>query len=157
MYRAYLPARARASVSPDDPFERIVDEVCGGTQGAVWGQHQRRWRARGSNDRRITKALRRYWGPDADAMRVQLACEDARFVTGVVRMVGDELGLSDADRRRVGAAAVRSRLLAEGDDSLARVDAAWRAWWPPPPGPTGRARLDDFLGAWRAWLEEPDR
>ena len=72
-------------------------------------------------------------------------------------MVGDELGLSDADRRRVGAAAVRSRLLGEGDESLARVDAAWRAWWPPPPGPTGRARLDDFLGAWRAWLDEPIR
>ncbi len=100
------------------------------------------------------KALRRYWGPDADTMRVQLACEDARFVTGVVKMVGDELGLSDADRRRVGAAAVRSRLLGEGDGTLANVDAAWRAWWPPPPGPAGRERLADFLGAWRAWLED---
>ena len=138
----------------DDPFERIVDEVCGGSPGAVWGQHQHRWRTHGTNNRRITKALRQYWGPEADAMRVRLACEDARFVTGVVKMVGDELGLSDADRRRVGAAAVRSRLLGEGDATLAHVDAAWKAWWPPPPGPTGRERLADFLAAWRAWLED---
>ena len=100
----------------------------------------------------MAKALRQYWGPEADAMRVQLAREDARFVTGVIKMVGDELGLSDADRRRVGAAAVRSRLLGEGDDSLVRVDAAWRAWWPPPPGDEGRALLAQFLGAWRVWL-----
>jgi hypothetical protein len=154
MHGAHLPARRKTSVTRDDPFERIVDEVCGGAPGAVWGQHQRRWRSHGVNERRIAKALRQYWGPEADAMRVQLAREDARFVTGVIKMVGDELGLSDADRRRVGAAAVRSRLLGEGDGSLAHVDAAWRAWWPPPPGPTGRERLADFLGAWRAWLEE---
>jgi hypothetical protein len=85
---------------------------------------------------------------------VSLAREDARFVAGVIKMVGDELGLSEADRRRVGAAAVRSRLLGEGDATLAPVDTAWRAWWPPPPGPTGRERLADFLGAWRAWLED---
>ena len=139
----------------DDPFERIVDEVCrAGAPAAVWGQHQHRWLRGGTNDRRIAKALRAYWGPDADAMRVQLAREDARFVAGVIKMDADELQLSDAERRRVGAAAVRSRLLGEGDGSLAHVDAAWRAWWPPPPGPAGRERLADFLGAWRAWLED---
>ena len=138
-----------------DPFERIVDEICrGGAGQAFWGQHQRRWRLQGMNDRRIAKALRQYWGASADTMRVQLAREDARFVAGVTRMVGDELHLSDADRRRVAAAAVRARLLGEGDGSLARVDAAWSAWWPPPPGPAGGERLADFLGAWRDWLED---
>ncbi len=139
----------------DDPFERIVDEICrGGANNTVWGGHQQRWRLHGMNERRIGKALRQYWGPDADAMRIELAREDARFVAGVINMVGDELRLSDADRRRVATAAVRSRLLGEGDGSLAIVDAAWRAWWPPPPGPIGRERLSDFLDAWRVWLEE---
>ena len=143
--------------TPRDPFERLVDEVAhGGGSAPVWGQHRGHGygRARGFNERRFAKRLREYWGADADPMRVQLAQADARFVAGVVRMVGDELRLSPEDRRRVCAGAVRSRLLGEDDPFMAPVDAAWRAWWPPAPGPEGRERLQEFLDAWRAWLQQ---
>jgi hypothetical protein len=37
------------------------------------------------------------------------------------------------------------------------IDAAWRAWWPPPPGDEGRVRFRRFLDAWQEWLERsPD-
>jgi len=136
-----------------DPFERLVDEIGrgGSSRQSVWGQHQRRMSS-GPNERRIGKALREYWGADADPMRVRFAQEDARFVAGVARMVGDELGLSSDDRRRVISAIVRHRLLAERDPSLEIVDRAWMAWWPPQTGEDARTRLRDFLRAWREWL-----
>ena len=137
-----------------DPFERLVDTVLGGAGAKpVWGQRQRGITSRGFNERQFAKRLREYWGADADPMRVRLAQEDARFVAGVVHMVGDELRLSNADRRRVATAVTRDRLLGESDPSLAEVDAAWRAWWPPAPGPQARDRAAEFLRAWRDWLE----
>lgn len=139
--------------SPTDAFTRLTDAVlAGGASAPVWGQHRHSMFSRGFNERKFAKALRAYWGAGADEMRVRLATEDARFVAGVVELVGDQLRLSADDRRRVAAAAVRTRLLGETDASMARVETAWRAWWPPPPGPDGRLRLQEFLDAWREWL-----
>jgi len=137
-----------------DPFDRLVDEVSrgGASTTPVWGQQRRH--AFGMSERKFAKALREYWGESADPLRVKLATEDARFVAGVVHMVGDELHLSADDRRRVCAEAVRVRLLGEPDTSFADVDRAWRAWWPPAPGPEGRDRVQEFLRAWRVWLED---
>jgi hypothetical protein len=121
----------------------------------VWtGGRRRRSGLPSTKSRRLGKALREYWGPDADPLRVNLALEDSRFVTGVVQTVCDELRCSADDRRRVAAAATRARLLGEGDVSLARVDAAWRAWWPPDTSPESRERFSEFIGAWRAWLQD---
>ncbi len=139
--------------SRTDAFTRLTDALlAGGASQPVWGQHRHSMFSRGFNERKFTKSLRAYWGSEADEMRVRLAAEDARFVAGVVELVGDELRLSPDDRRRVAAAALRTRLLGESDPSLARVEAAWRAWWPPPPGPDGRDRLQELLEAWREWL-----
>lgn len=139
-------------MSGKDPFDRLVDTVLGGSgQRPVWGQHQRS-AGRGFDERRFRKALRAYWGAEADPMRVSLAVQDAGFVAGVVQTVGEHLGLNADDRRRVAVGVVRQRLLGEPDPTLDEVDAAWRAWWPPPPGDEGRALLAQFLGAWRAWL-----
>lgn len=147
-----MPSGRRAT----NPFDRLVDEVlAGGRAQPVWGQHGHH-RYGGFNDRRFAKQLRAYWGADADPMRVRLATEDARFVAGVVQLVGDELRLPADERRRVAVGLVRSRLLGEPDASLAEVEAAWRAWWPPPPGADGTARLRDFLSAWREWLSRSD-
>lgn len=135
-----------------DPFERLVDTVLGGGgHHSVWGQHQRRVGG-AFDERRFRKALRLYWGADADQMRVSLAVQDAVFVAGVVRTVSEQLRLSADDQRRVAVAVVRQRLLGEPDASLDDVDTAWRAWWPPPPGDEGRALFSQFLGAWRDWL-----
>ena len=105
-------------------------------------------------DRRLTNAIAGYWGAGADPMRMRLALEDAKFVAGVTCMVGDHLGLSGADRRRVVSAAVRQRVLGERDGALTDVDDAWQAWWPPAPGDVGRATLQHFLTAWRDYLAE---
>ena len=143
-----MPSGRRAT----NPFERLVDEVlAGGRAQPVWGQHGHH-RYGGFNERRFAKQLRAYWGADADSMRVRLATEDARFAAGVVQLVGDELHLDAGDRRRVAVAVVRWRVLGEPDPTLTEVDAAWRAWWPPPPGADGTVLLRDFLGAWRDWL-----
>jgi hypothetical protein len=139
-------------VTAKDPFQALVDTIVGGGgHGAVWGRHQRRIGV-GFNERRFRKALYTYWGEHADGMRVSLATQDAVFVAGVIRTVSEQLRLNDDDRRRVAAAVVRQRLLGEPDPSLDAVDAAWRAWWPPPPGEAARALFAEFLGAWRAWL-----
>jgi hypothetical protein len=139
-------------VSGKDPFDRLVDTVLGGgSHRPVWGQHQRST-GRGFDERRFRKALRAYWGAEADPMRVSLAVQDASFVAGVVQTVGEHLALNADDRRRVAVGVVRQRLLGEPDPTLDEVDAAWRAWWPPPPGDEGRALLAKFIGAWRAWL-----
>lgn len=139
--------------SRTDPFARLTDALlAGGSSQPVWGQHGHARFGRGFNERKFAKALRAYWGADADEMRVRLAAEDARFVADVVALVADELRLSADDRRRVAAAALRTRLLGESDASMAPVEAAWRAWWPPPPGPEGRERLQVLLEAWREWL-----
>ena len=135
-----------------DPFARLVDTVVGaGGRRPVWGQHQRAM-IRGFDERRFRKALRAYWGAEADTMRVSLAVQDAVFVAGVVRTVTEQLQLDAADQRRVGAAVVRQRLLGEPDPTLDDVDSAWRAWWPPPPGDEGRTLFAQFLRAWRDWL-----
>jgi hypothetical protein len=139
-------------VSPKDPFERLVDTVLGGGgHHSVWGQHQRVI-GRGFDERRFRKALRAYWGADADSMRVSLAVQDASFVAGVVRTVTEQLRLDPGDQRRVATAVVRRRLLGEAEPSLDDVDDAWRAWWPPPPGDDGRVLFTRFLDAWRSWL-----
>ncbi len=139
-------------MSGKDPFDRLVDTVLGGSgHRQVWGQHQRST-GRGFDERRFRKALRAYWGAEADPMRVSLAVQDASFVAGVVQTVGEHLALNADDRRRVAVGVVRQRLLGEPDPTLDEVDAAWRAWWPPPPGDEGRALLAHFVGAWRAWL-----
>jgi hypothetical protein len=139
-------------VSPKDPFEVLVDTVVGGgSHRPVWGQHQRS-PSRGFDERRFRKALRAYWGTEADPMRVSLAVQDAVFVAGVVHMVSETLGLTAADQRRVAAAVVRRRLLGEAVPSLDDVDFAWHAWWPPPPGEDGRMLFAHFLGTWRDWL-----
>ena len=139
-------------MSSKDPFDRLVDTVLGGgSHHAVWGQHQRN-PGRRFDERRFRKALRAYWGAEADPMRVSLAVQDAAFVAGVVQTVGEHLALGPDNRRRVAVGVVRQRLLGEPDPTLDEVDAAWRAWWPPPPGDEGRALLAQFLGAWRAWL-----
>ena len=135
-----------------DPFEQLVDTILGGrVQRPVWGQHQHRT-ARSFNERRFRKALWRYWGEGADTMRVSLVVQDAVFAAGVVHTVNEQLGLGTDDQRRVAVAVVRNRLLGEPDASLDDVDAAWRAWWPPPPGDDARTLFAQFLGAWRAWL-----
>jgi hypothetical protein len=139
-------------VSTKDPFALLVDTVVGGGgHRPVWGQHQRAV-GHGFDERRFRKALRAYWGVDADSMRVSLAVQDAIFAAGVVHMVSETLGLSDGDQRRVAAAVIRRRLLGEPDPSLDDVDYAWSAWWPPPPGDEGRMLFAHFLGTWREWL-----
>ena len=140
-------------MSPKDPFEQLVDTIVGGgAHRPVWGQHHPRATGRGFDERRFRKALRSYWGADADAMRVSLATQDAVFVAGVVHMVSEALGLSADDQRRVASAVVRRRLLGEPLPSLDDVDYAWQAWWPPPPGDDGRMLMAHFLGTWREWL-----
>ena len=135
-----------------DPFERLVDTVVGGAaHRPVWGQHHRAAVHR-FDDRRFRKALRAYWGVEADAMRVSLAVQDASFVAGVVQTVSEALALPAEDRRRVASAMVRNRVLGESDAGFAAVDAAWRAWWPPPPGEDGKRLFAEFVGAWRSWL-----
>jgi hypothetical protein len=145
-------------VTPPEPFdehsfEHLVDLILGGGGGSrsVWGQHQRRM-VRGFNERKFRKALWVYWGAEADSMRVSLAVQDGVFVSGVIRTVSEQLGLSAEDQRRIAVAVVRQRLLGEPDPSLDEVDAAWRAWWPPPPGEDARTLFAQFLGAWRTWL-----
>ncbi len=144
-------------MSAKDPFEQLVDTVLGGDgHHAVWGQRQRTLR-RGFDERRFKKALRGYWGADADNMRISLAVQDARFVAGVIQTVSEQLALDAATQRRVAAAVTRRRLLGEPDPTLDDVDTAWRAWWPPPPGDEGRVLFADFLRAWRDWLSRtPD-
>jgi hypothetical protein len=137
---------------PKDPFDRLVDGILGGGgQHPVWGQHQPRT-GRGFDERRFRKALRAYWGAEADTMRISLAVQDAAFVAGVVKTVVEQLGLGDDDRRRVASAVMRRRLLGEPDPTLDEVDATWTRWWPPAPGDEGRIRFADFLDAWRSWL-----
>ncbi len=140
-------------MSAKDPFDTLLDTVVGGGgHHAAWGQHQRRIGV-GFNERRFRKALRNYWGVQADPMRISLAVQDAPFVAGVLQTVSEQLRLDAGDRRKISAATVRRRLLGEPDATLDAVDAAWNAWWPPPPGDDGRMRFAEFLGAWRAWLE----
>ena len=144
-------------MSGKDPFDRLVDTVLGvGGHRPVWGQHQRST-GRGFDERRFRKSLRAYWGAEADPMRVSLAVQDAIFVAGVVRTVTEQLGLGADDQRRVAVALVHRRLLGEPDPTLDDVDAAWSAWWPPPPGDEGRVLMARFLGAWRAWLSGSSR
>ena len=140
-------------MSTKDPFDLLVDTVVGGGGGhrPVWGQHPR-GAGQGFDERRFRKALRAYWGVDADPMRVSLAVQDAAFVAGVVHMVSETLRLTDEDQRRIAAAVIRRRLLGEPDPSLDDVDYAWSAWWPPPPGDDGRMLFAHFLGTWREWL-----
>jgi hypothetical protein len=141
-------------VSAKEPFERLVDTLLGGSgHRPVWGQHQRAI-VRSFDERRFRKALRAYWGADADSMRVSLAVQDAVFAAGVTRTVAEQLGLGADDQRRVAAAVVRRRLLGEPDPTLDDVDERWRAWWPPPPGDEGRELFREFLRAWRRWLED---
>ena len=146
--------------SAADPFDQLVDAVAGGIgHRATWGQRQHRGRAvrRGFDERRFRKALRAYWGPAADTMRVSLAVQDASFVAGVVQTVSETLQLDEAERRRAAAAMVRNRVLAEPDPTFAAVDRAWRAWWPPPPGDDGRRLFTAFVDAWRNWLTDGSR
>ena len=139
-------------MSAKDPFDRLVDTVLrGGGHGPVWGQHHL-GPSRGFDERRFRKALRAYWGAGADTMRVSLAVQDAVFVSGVVHTVAEQLALDADGRRRLAAAVVRHRLLGETDATLDDVDAAWRAWWPPPPGDDARMRFAQFLDSWRTWL-----
>jgi hypothetical protein len=139
-------------VSGKDPFDRLVETVLRGDhRHPVWGQHQQ-GSGRAFDERRFRKALRAYWGTEADPMRVSLAVQDAVFVAGVVHTVSEQLALGADDRRRVAIALVRRRLLGEPDPALDEVEAAWRAWWPPPPGDEGRALMQQFLGAWQTWL-----
>ncbi len=135
-----------------DPFDRLVDTVLGGDgHRSIWGQHQRTV-VRGFDQRGFRKALWLYWGEEADTMQVSLAVQDAAFVSGVVRTVSEQLRLDADDQHRVAVAIVRRRLLGEPDPTLDDVDAAWRAWWPPPPGEDGRVLFAKFVGAWRDWL-----
>jgi hypothetical protein len=139
--------------SAQDPFERLVDTLLGAHgHHPVWGRHQPRTIGLGFDERRFRKALRAYWGADADSMRVSLAVQDAVFAAGVTRTVIEQLRLDADDQRRVAAAVVRRRLLGEADPTLDEVDARWRAWWPPPPGDEGRELFGEFVGAWRRWL-----
>jgi hypothetical protein len=140
------------AVSKTEPFDRMVDLVARGGGGhPVWGQRGAR-RTGAFDERRFRKALREYWGPEADPMRVSLSVQDAAFVSGVMRTVSEHLALAGDDQRRATAAVVRSRLLGEPEPGLADVDAAWRAWWPPPPGDDGRVLFTKFIDAWRDWL-----
>ena len=135
-----------------EPFDRILTIVVGGGGATTaWGTHGNA-RHRPLDERRFRKALREYWGPTADSMRVSLAVQDAVFVAGVMRTVSEHLALDGSERRRATAAVVRRRVLAEPDPSLDDVDAAWRAWWPPPPGEDGRILFAKFIDAWRDWL-----
>jgi len=139
-------------VTKGDPFDRMVDLVLRGGGGhPTWGQRGS-MRTRTFDERRFRKALREYWGPAADPMRVSLAVQDAVFVSGVMRTVTEHLALGDDDQHRAAAAVVRSRLLGEPEPGLDYVDAAWRAWWPPPPGDEGRVLFAKFIDAWRDWL-----
>ena len=104
------------------------------------------------NPRRFRKALYEYWGPQLDSMRVSLAVQDAAFAAGVVRTVSEQLRLDANDQHRVASAVLRRRVLGEPDPTLDDVDAAWRAWWPPPPGDEGRVLFAKFVAAWRDWL-----
>ena len=92
-----------------DPLSRLVDTLLGGGgHRPVWGQHQPvTGRGRGFDERRFRKALRAYWGAEADPMRVSLAVQDAVFVAGVVQTVSEQLGLDPRDKRRIAAAVVR--------------------------------------------------
>jgi hypothetical protein len=147
------PKERPAKNSSKDPLGRLVDTLLGGHgHHAVWGQHHQRAFGRGFDERRFRKALRAYWGADADSMRVSLAVQDAVFAAGVTRTIIEQLRLDADDQRRVAAAVVRRRLLGEPDPTLDDVDARWRAWWPPPPGDEGRELFGQFLGAWRRWL-----
>ena len=140
-----------------EPFERMVDLVLRGGGGhPVWGQRGST-RTRSFDERRFRKALWEYWGPEADSMRVSLAVQDAVFVSGVMRTVTEHLALGADDQHRAAAAVVRSRLLGEPEPDLAPVDAAWRAWWPPPPGDEGRVLFQEFIDAWRDWLAASER
>jgi hypothetical protein len=139
-------------VSAKEPFAVLVDTLLGGgDHHPVWGQRQQNLR-RGFNERKFRKALRAYWGADADSMRVSLAVQDAVFAAGVTHTVVEQLRLGPDDQRRVAGAVVHHRLLGEPDPSLDDVDSRWRAWWPPPPGDEGRLLFGEFLGAWRDWL-----
>jgi hypothetical protein len=138
-------------VPKGEPFDRMVDLVLRGGGGQVWGQH-RSLRSGAFDERRFRKALREYWGPAADSMRVSLAVQDAAFVAGVMRTVNEHLALDGDTRRHAAAAVVRKRLLGEPQPALEDVDAAWRAWWPPPPGDEGRVLFAKFIDAWHDWL-----
>jgi hypothetical protein len=139
-------------VAKTEPFDRIVTiVVAGGGATAAWGSHTNA-RHRPLDERRFRRTLREYWGPASDSMRVSLAVQDAVFVAGVMRTVSEHLALDSAERRRATAAIVRRRVLGEPDAGLDDVDAAWRAWWPPPPGEAGRVLFAKFIDAWRDWL-----
>ena len=139
-------------MSKEEPFDRMVTLVLRGGGGhAVWGQRGS-MRTRSFDERRFKKALWEYWGQDADSMRVSLAVQDAVFVSGVMRTVTEHLALGADDQRRAAAAVVRGRLLGEPQPGFADVDAAWRSWWPPPPGDDARALFAKFIDAWRDWL-----
>jgi hypothetical protein len=130
----------------------MVDLVLRGGGGhPTWGQRGAR-RLGTFDERRFRKALREYWGPAADPMRVSLAVQDAVFVSGVMRTVNEHLAPPIDDQKRAAAAVVRRRLLGEEERSLDGIDAAWRAWWPPPPGDEGRELFAKFIEAWRDWL-----
>jgi hypothetical protein len=136
-----------------EPFDRMVDLLLRGGGGhPVWGQ-RRSMRSGAFDERRFRKALREYWGPAADPMRVSFAVQDAAFVAGVMRTVNEHLALDGDAQRRATAAVVRKRLLGEPEPALDGVEVAWRAWWPPPPGEEGRAMFVNFIDAWRDWLE----
>jgi hypothetical protein len=143
-------------VSASEPFDRLVELVLRGGNQAVWGRHHAAGRS-AFDERKFKKALRQYWGPEADTMRVSLAVQDASFVAGVLRTVSEHLALGTEAQRRAAAAVVRRRLLGEPEPTLDDVDAAWRAWRPPPPGDDGRVLFSDFLGAWRDWLASSER
>jgi hypothetical protein len=144
-------------VSRVEPIERLVTIViAGGPAGSAWGSRGIA-RHRPLDERRFRRVLREYWGPTADPMRVSLAVQDAVFVAGVMRTVAEHLALNSEDRHRATTAVVRLRLLGEPEPSLAEVDAAWHAWWPPPPGDEGRVLFAKFIDAWRDWLAASER
>jgi hypothetical protein len=123
----------------------------GGGGHPVWGQRGPR-RTGAFDERRFRKALREYWGPAADPMRVSFAVQDAAFVSGVMKTVNEHLALLLDDQQRAAAAVLRRRLLGEDVPTLDKVDEAWRAWWPPPPGDEGRVLFANMMDAWRDWF-----